>query len=464
MTRFVFYDFETTGTSVTYAQPLQFAAIVTDEQFNVLDTVDWRCQISPHILPSPYALKVTNLAPEQVTNNNLQTAFEFAQNVFKFVEKWQPAIWLGYNTIKFDEPMLRQLFYQNLQPNIYATTMNGNSRLDVMKMVWATYSLRPGILAFPEHDNGKTSFKLDQLAPANGFAHDNAHDALADVEATIFILKKIKSADPNFFNELVKTQDKEYIGSLLRSFEPVQVTLRFGAPPPRTYFGCYCGTNNQNKNEIAFVDFDATDREEILNLSDQEILEAITKSPKIIRPLRLNNAETIIRIDNPTTEQRYYCEKISRSYDFISRVSYLLPQRYENINDQVNIPVEEKIHSGFYSRYDQDLLEDFQSSNWQRRQELVEQFQDKRLVQLGRRLIVFYASHLLSEEQKTSFKSFVKTKWESTDTQANWTKINDVQDDLIAMQSDDTVSRDYLKRLVNFYRSYLKGFECELSL
>ena len=104
MTRFVFYDFETTGTSVTYAQPLQFAAIVTDENFNVLNTVDWRCRIAPHILPAPYALKVTNLAPGQVTNNNLQTAFEFAQNLYQFLEKWQPSIWIGYNKIKFDEP------------------------------------------------------------------------------------------------------------------------------------------------------------------------------------------------------------------------------------------------------------------------------------------------------------------------------------------------------------------------
>ena len=58
-----------------------------------------------------------------------------------------------------------------------------------------------------------------------GFAHENPHDALADVEATIFILNKIRSAEPEFFDDLVRTQDKEYVGSLLRSFEPVQVTL-----------------------------------------------------------------------------------------------------------------------------------------------------------------------------------------------------------------------------------------------
>ena len=464
MTRFVFYDFETTGTSVTYAQPLQFAAIVTDENFNVLDTVDWRCRIAPHILPAPYALKVTNLAPEQVTNNNLQTAFDFAQSLYQFLEKWQPAIWIGYNTIKFDEPMLRQLFYQNLQPNIYATSMNGNSRLDVMKMVWATHNLRPGILTFPENDKGTPSFKLDQLAPANGFAHENAHDALADVEATIFILNKIKTADPAFFDELIKTQDKEYVGSLLRSFEPVQVTMRFGAPPPRTYFGCYCGTNVENKNEIAFADFDAIDSEALVNLSDPEILEAITQSPKVIRPLRLNSAETIMRLDNPTSAQRSFCEKISRSDYFVSRVSAILPQRFEAVEDEGDIPVEEKIHGGFYSNHDQDVLAEFQSADWQRRKELVEQFEDKRLVQLGRRLIVFYAPHLLSEEQKSAFKSFVKTKWASTDPDANWTTICDVQDDLIAMKSDETVSQEYLERLITFYQNYLKGFGCGLSL
>jgi len=342
--------------------------------------------------------------------------------------------------------------------------MNGNSRLDVMKMVWATYSLRPGILTFPENDKGKPSFKLDQLAPANGFAHENAHDALADVEATIFILNKIKSADPDFFDDLLRTQDREYIGSLLRSFEPVQVTLRFGGAPPKTYHGCYCGTNIHNKNEIAFADFDAIYAEALVGLSDPEILEAITQSPKIIRPLRLNNADTILRVDNPAIEQRSFCEKISRSDYFVSRVSSMLPQRFEEAEDVGDIPVEEKIHGGFYSHYDQDVLAEFQTADWQRRQELAEQFEDKRLVQLGRRLIVFYAPHLLSEEQKSAFKSFVKAKWESTDPDVDWTKICDVQDDLNKMKTDETVSQEYFERLINFYQNYLEGFGCELSL
>jgi exonuclease I len=34
---FAFYDYETTGTSPTFDQPTQFAAILTDDQFNEVD-------------------------------------------------------------------------------------------------------------------------------------------------------------------------------------------------------------------------------------------------------------------------------------------------------------------------------------------------------------------------------------------------------------------------------------------
>ena len=66
MTRFVFCDFEAKRPSVTCTQPLPFAAIVINENFHILDTENWRYRITPHILPAPYALKVTNLTTELV--------------------------------------------------------------------------------------------------------------------------------------------------------------------------------------------------------------------------------------------------------------------------------------------------------------------------------------------------------------------------------------------------------------
>ncbi len=84
--KYVFYDFETTGISPEFDQPLQFAAIVTDASLNELERIDIRCQVAPHIRPSPFALHVTNIKPEQTTNKNLQTPFEFAQTLQAFTE------------------------------------------------------------------------------------------------------------------------------------------------------------------------------------------------------------------------------------------------------------------------------------------------------------------------------------------------------------------------------------------
>ena len=188
---FVFYDLETTGISPAYDQPLQFAAILTDEHFVEKQRVNIRCRLAPHILPSPQALIVTGVTPDQLTDPSLPSLFEFSQNVVALTEQWAPAIWVGYNTMKFDEEVLRQTFYQNLSPSIYATQFNGNTRFDIMTAVYAAYVRDPGLLAWPQDDAGRQSFKLDRLAPANGFNGHNAHDALGDVEATIHIARRI---------------------------------------------------------------------------------------------------------------------------------------------------------------------------------------------------------------------------------------------------------------------------------
>ena len=56
---YIFYDTETTGKVTAFDQILQFAAIKTDAELNVLDTFDVRCRLLPYIVPSPGALLVT---------------------------------------------------------------------------------------------------------------------------------------------------------------------------------------------------------------------------------------------------------------------------------------------------------------------------------------------------------------------------------------------------------------------
>lgn len=49
--------------------------------------------------------------------------------------------------MKFDEEVLRQTFYQNLSPNVYATQLNGKTRFDILPAIYATYVRDPDCLA-----------------------------------------------------------------------------------------------------------------------------------------------------------------------------------------------------------------------------------------------------------------------------------------------------------------------------
>ena len=251
---FVFYDLETTGRSSAFDQPLQFGAIVTDDDLNAKEHIDIRCRLAPHILPSPHALAVTGFSPDTLTDPNLPSWFEFTQQIYQLVRKHAPTTWVGYNTIKFDENFIRQSFYQNLQPNIYETQFDGNDRMDIMNAVFAVWAKNPSLLNWPTNEAGEVIFKLDQLAPANGFASHNAHDALGDVAATIHVAKLIKDGAPELWHEILKNRNKAEVSARLLTQKPLDFIARFNRNPPKTYVGCFCGFNQNYLSNAAFFD------------------------------------------------------------------------------------------------------------------------------------------------------------------------------------------------------------------
>ena len=461
MEKFVFYDLETTGISPAFDQPLQFAAIVTDLELNEIERVDIRCQLSPHILPSPKALAVTGVRPSQLENNNLPSAFEFAQTIQKFTEQWAPAIWIGYNSIAFDEAMLRQMFYQNLQPNIFTTQFHNNTRLDVMKMVFVVHAEAPDVLNWPINDKGKVSFKLDQLAPVNGFHAHNAHDALGDVEATIFIVDKIKTQKPDLYQKMFEARDKEHNLQILKSFKPVDVTLRFGGNAPKTYTGCFCGLPLHNKNMVGFFDLNQADPMGLIHGTEQEILEAMTKSPQRIRSLRLNQGDTIRPTSTENFEWNDICAAIEGNEAFQEMVSNGLDNKYSDAED-IDLLVEEKIFAGFYSHQDKELLQNFQTSSWAERLALLTGAQDDRIQQLGRRLVAFNARHLLDEKYQNVVQKYLADKWSANEPDVRWTTIASVRLQLIELE-EDGFDKSLLNDMRAFYRNRIKAQGCSVD-
>ena len=107
---FVFYDLETTGRNSTWDQIIQVAAILVDKNFNELERFEDRCRLRSGLVPEPGALLVNKTSIEMLNNVNLSHygLIKKLQDKFK---KWSPAIFIGYNTISFDEEFLRKSFF-----------------------------------------------------------------------------------------------------------------------------------------------------------------------------------------------------------------------------------------------------------------------------------------------------------------------------------------------------------------
>lgn len=228
---FVFYDTETTGRSKAFDQIVQFAAILTDDDLNPIEEINVRAKLLPWIIPSLGALRVTGMSASDLADLGLPSFYNTIKQVHDKLRSWSPAIFLGYNTISFDEPFLNQAFWQCLLPP-YLTVMDGNSRMDVLPLARAASHFSPDALSVPHNEKGRAVFRLDQLAPHNGFSHENAHDALADVEATIFVAKLIRNGSPDLWNRAVANSSKSATSQKLSTSSPVLVFEHFGRPMP----------------------------------------------------------------------------------------------------------------------------------------------------------------------------------------------------------------------------------------
>jgi exodeoxyribonuclease-1 len=438
---FVFYDLETTGISPAFDQPLQFAAIHTDTDLKEIERVDLRCQIAPHIIPSPYALMVTGIKPEQLVDSRLPNFFDFTQSVMELTKRWAPSTWVGFNSIRFDEELLRQAFYQNLQPNIYATQFNGNNRLDILTAIYAVWCRNQGLLNWPTDNRGRPIYKLDRLAPENGFKSHNAHDALGDVEATLYLAQIISERDPDLWSSLLENRDKRKVMAKLETFEPVELVLRFGGGPPRSYVGCFCGISEGSATQAAFFDLQAGDPETLINADDVAIFEAVDGSPKIIRSIATNKAPALFSILNPEIEHQRKAAFIAANPAFRERVGRAMAARFEDGKTAPPVPIEKQIYGGFYSKVDQALLAEFQQADWARRHDIVGLLEDLRLRQLGRRLIAFYGQDVLSKFEIEQFEGFVHERWHAPDAPApGWTTLSSAAraiDDLRAQPGAD---------------------------
>jgi exodeoxyribonuclease-1 len=211
---FLWYDLETFGRDPRRTRIAQFGAIRTDAELRMLgEPVSLFCRPADDLLPSPTACLLTGITPQRAEREGVIEA-EFAAQMHELLAVPGTCA-AGYNSLRFDDEFVRHTLFRNFFDPYEREWRNGNSRWDLLDLARLAYALRPDGLVWPTRDDGLASFRLEDLAAANGLQHDRAHDALSDVEATLGLARKLREAQPRLFDYYLGLRDKRRAAALL---------------------------------------------------------------------------------------------------------------------------------------------------------------------------------------------------------------------------------------------------------
>jgi len=232
---FLWHDFETFGADPRRDRPAQFAALRTDAELRPIDEpIVLYCRPDRDLLPQPAACLITGITPQIALEQGLPEP-EFAERIHQAMSRAGTCS-VGYNNFRFDDEVTRFLFWRNFFDPYAREYSNGNSRFDLIDLMRMTRALRPEGLEWADREDGSPSFRLEDLAAANGMDTSRAHDALADVEATLGMAQRLRRHQPRLWNWALGLRQKHRVGELL---EPRQPLLHSSARFP----AAWCGTS-----------------------------------------------------------------------------------------------------------------------------------------------------------------------------------------------------------------------------
>ncbi len=420
---FLWHDYETTGIHPQKDRPLQFASIRTDANFNIIDkpTILY-CKLSSDCLLQPQAALITKITPKILEQKGIYEA-EFAKIINNQMRQPQTCS-LGYNTIRFDDEITRNVFYRNLYDPYEREWQNHNSRWDLIDVVKAAFALRPNSLNWVFDENGFPIFKLDKLTIANAIQHENAHDALSDVYATIEIAKLLKQNQPRFYDFLLNHRFKKTALKLLelKNYKPVvHVSSKYPASKSCLAIVLALDFKPNSHNEVIVYDL-SVNPEPLLNLSAEEIKKRLFISNENLpndieriplKTVHLNKCPVLapISVIRPEDEKRlninlslcaYHSDLIKKE---IATLTQKLKKVFESSEFSVIDDVDLQLYSGgFFSKSDKEKMTEIHELSPCQLAQKSWNFDDSRLTEL----LFRYRARNYPE----TLNSFELEKWE----------------------------------------------------
>lgn len=221
---FYWHDYETSGVDPRRDRAVQFAGQRTNCELEPIgEPLVIYCKPALDVLPQPVSCLVTGITPQQADRDGIIEA-EFAARIHEEFSVPETCT-AGFNSIRFDDEFTRNLLYRNFYDPYAREWENRNSRWDVIDLVRMCYALRPQGIEWPMRKiegcaqdarmSNVPSFRLEDLTAANNLAHEHAHDALSDVQATIALARLLRNRQPRLFDFYFALRRKQRAFDLL---------------------------------------------------------------------------------------------------------------------------------------------------------------------------------------------------------------------------------------------------------
>ncbi|HVA11446.1 MAG TPA: exodeoxyribonuclease I [Candidatus Dormibacteraeota bacterium] len=430
---FFFYDLETSGIDSRSARIMQFAGQRTDMSLKPIgEPVNHLIALAPDVLPDPDAILLTGITPQQTLSEGSSEA-EFMKLFYEEVVK-PDTIFVGFNSIRFDDEFMRFLHYRNFYDAYEWQWRDGCSRWDLLDVVRMTRALRPDGIKWPYAPDGKPANRLGLLSSINKLDHQNAHDALSDVQATIALARLIQEKQPDLFDFLLKARNKKAVGALVNAGQPfVYTSGRYSSDYLHTTV--VTKLTDHPQNDAALVYDLRVDPTPYISMSVDELVESwrFTRDPEAVRlpvkTLKYNRCPAVapLGVIKDTATQ----ERLNLSLTTVKKHLALLKQHQARLAKNVlaalerldqereasqtglvmdPLSVDERLYDGFIGDQDKNLMRTVRAADPSELSAFGPDFKDARLQNL---LPLYKARNYpktLTPEERVSWDSFCHLK------------------------------------------------------
>jgi exodeoxyribonuclease-1 len=429
---FFFYDLETSGIDHCADRVMQFAGQRTDLDLNPIgEPFNLLIKLTPDVLPNPEAILLTGVTPQSTLMDGLTEA-EFLKYFFEEIVL-PDTIFLGYNSVRFDDEFMRFMLYRNFYDAYEWQWCDNCSRWDLLDVVRMTRALKPEGIEWPHNDDGTPTNRLELITKVNGLDHENAHDALSDVNATIAVARLIREKQPKLFEHLLTIRHKKQVRSIITDSRVFVYST--GKYPKLTHFtsvATFLAEHESETKRDQFLVYDLRhDPTPFLNMTPEELVEAWewSNDPEKLRlpikTLKCNRCPAVLPgfPQDPKIQERLQLtnETVQKNLQILNKHRGEFAKKVLKAVEIMDASREEKyggkeadcdgqLYDGFAHKFDKPVMSAVRAAKPEQLMEFQAKLRDKRLKELLSRYKARNYPKSLTDDERAAWEAFCQKR------------------------------------------------------